>query len=347
MILPIRTDSPLRNTPYMNWLLILANVIVFLAQVYTQHGEPRRLSGLELYPQDTRLYQYFTYAFLHANALHIVGNMLFLYIFGNNVNDKMGNLGYLAFYLAGGVFAGIAYVVTQPVAPVLGASGAVAAVTGAYLVLFPRSSITVIYFFWLIGQFELPSLYFILFFFAQDVVLNFAHASGVAHMAHIGGTIFGSGICFALLATRLLPRDQFDVVALIQRWNKRRQYRDLVSRGFDPFGYVPPSKAEARKASDPATLKAQEMRAQISEAIAHRNIGEAAALYLQLKQIDPQQVLSRTAQLDIANQLASEQKYAEAAEAYESFLRFYPNYEQIEHVQLMLGLICGRYLCCL
>src|SRR6266540_705819 len=102
-MIPIRTDSPLRSTPWMNWLLIAVNVIVFLIQWFLWRDEPR--GAIE--PRDPHLINYFTYQFLHANGLHIASNMLFLYIFGNNANDRMGQWGYLAFYLAGGVAAGI------------------------------------------------------------------------------------------------------------------------------------------------------------------------------------------------------------------------------------------------
>ena len=120
-----------------------------------------------LNPQDPAVWQYFTYQFLHENWLHILGNMLFLYIFGNNINDRMGHLGYLAFYLAGGVMAGIGHAATAST-PVIGASGAVAAVTGAYLVLLPRSNITLFYFFFIIGAIEIPppaSQWFVVFTF--------------------------------------------------------------------------------------------------------------------------------------------------------------------------------------
>src|SRR5678815_1057917 len=144
MLIPIRTDSALRHTPWMNWGLIAANILMFGAQqVFKSIGESWHLS-----PSQPRIWNFLTYAFLHANSLHLLGNMLFLYIFGNNVNDKMGHLGYLAFYLAGAVFSGLGFVVLSPGnAPVVGASGAVSAVTGAYLVLFPRATVTVVYLF--------------------------------------------------------------------------------------------------------------------------------------------------------------------------------------------------------
>jgi hypothetical protein len=277
--------------------------------------------------------------------MHVLGNMLFLYIFGNNVNDKMGSFGYLAFYLAGGIAAGIGHVLTSTM-PILGASGAVAAVTGAYLVLFPRSHITVFYMILLIGVIEIPSMYFIAFFFLKDVVLHLSPLpSDVAHMAHISGTLFGFLICVALLALKLLPRDLFDILALMERWNRRRQHRGMVARGYDPFSYIPPARNDVRRAEvDPRMEQIQDLRATIAESMSHHKLDEAVQLYLQLRQIDPEQVLSKTNQLDIANQLFAEQNYRPAAESYELFIKYYPKYEQIEHVQLMLGLIYARYV---
>lgn len=355
MIIPLRTDSPLRHTPYMNWALIAANFIVFFIQIAHNSAQPGSSSFVDpliLRPDDPRLWQYFTYAFLHANWLHIIGNMLFLYIFGNNINDRMGHVGYLAFYLAGAVFAGIGYVVVEHQGGVLGASGAVAAVTGAYLVLLPRSNITILFFFYLVGTYEIPSLWFILFFFAQDVVGQiapqlFGGVEAVAHMAHIAGTLFGATLCCTLLAVGLLPRDQFDIVALAQRWNRRRQYRDMVSHGYNPFGYTPatPSRADPRpQPPDPNAQRTMELRAKISQALTDHDLPTAAPLYRELIGIDANQVLARNYQLDMANFLASQQHYEEAAAAYERFLHFYPKYEQIEQVHLMLGIIYGRYL---
>jgi membrane associated rhomboid family serine protease len=334
MIIPLRTDSPLRNTPYMNWALIAASVIVFLVERVGRIELPFSLN-----PNDPQLLTYFTYQFMHGDILHIAGNMLFLYIFGNNVNDRMGNWGYLAFYLAGGVAAGVGHVLTSP-ASVIGASGSIAAVTGAYLVLLPRSHITLAYWFIIIGIIEIPSVLFIIMNVAWDIFLGFGAGDSVAHMAHIGGYVFGFSICFVLLWIRLLPRDQFDLFALFQRWNRRRQYQDLVSRGYDPFGFTP--KQAARP--DPKMDRIHDLRAQISEAVAHRKIEEAAKIYLEMHAIDPRQVLSRQTQLDIANQLFEQGTHGAAADAYEGFLATYPKYEQLEQIQLMAGLLYARYL---
>jgi membrane associated rhomboid family serine protease len=344
----------------MNWGLIAANILIYILTSVSSdpnshgplaiyHGQPVR-ELLALDPQNPHLWQYFTYQFLHENWLHVLGNMLFLYIFGNNINDRMGHLGYLGFYLAGGVISGIGYAALDP-SPVIGASGAVAAVTGAYLVLLPRSNITLLFFFIYIGPIEISSLWFVLFTFVQDIIgevrpdLLGGRSESVAHMAHITGTTFGAMLCLILLGLRLLPRDQFDLLALVGRWNRRRQYRSMVSQGYNPFAYVPPQPVDVRPQElDPRTVRMLEIRAEISEAIAHHNLPHAAYLFLELKKLDPTQVLSRQAQLDVANQLASQQFFDQAAEAYEQFLTHYPNFEQIEQVELMLGVIYARYV---
>ena len=349
MLLPLRTDSPLRTTPYMNWALIGANVAMFIVQ----KARPEVEATYSLYAHSPWVPAFITYSFLHAGFMHLAGNMLFLYLFGNNVNDKMGHIGYLLFYLAGAVFAAIGYVAASPIGGLIGASGAVWAVTGAYLVLFPRANVSVIYYFILIGHIELPSWIFVLIQAVRDVI-GLGMPSQVAHVAHLAGGLFGFAVSLSLLGAQLLPRDQFDVWALFKQWNRRRQYRDMVAKGYNPFAYGPASAApagamgrgipEREVPPHPQAERITELRAEITEAIADHDLQQAVNLYLQLHKIDPEQVLARQAQLDIANQLNAEQHYAEAAEAYEAFLRTYPKFEQIEQVELMLGLIYARYL---
>jgi membrane associated rhomboid family serine protease len=297
MFIPLRTDCPLRRVPWTNWGLIALNFLVFFltgsnasgtvhGPLFMYHGQIVK-QMLALDPQDPHLWQFFTYQFVHENSLHIIGNMLFLYIFGNNINDRMGQFGYLAFYLAGGIMAGIGHV-SFSTAPVIGASGAVAAVTGAFLVLLPQSNIMVFLIFGWIGAFEVAGIWFVLVFFAMDIVgqvePELLGGLAVAHMAHISGTIFGALTCLCLLAFRLLPRDQFDVLALASRWNRRRQYRQMVSEGYDPFAYTPPKPVDVRpQEPDPRSSRMLELRGEISEAIAHHNLPHAAYLYLELK----------------------------------------------------------------
>jgi len=342
-MIPLRTDVPLRSTPWANYLLVAINVVVFFVQRWNWAGELHTPGALD--PRDPHLINYFTYQFLHGDAMHLAGNMLFLYIFGNNVADRIGNVGYLAFYLAGGVAAGIGHVLSD-VQPVIGASGSVSAVTGAFIVLLPRSHVTVLFFFFIISSFEIPSVWLIVASFLKDFVLGFGDprgtAQGVAHVAHFAGSVFGFSILFALLTAHLLPRDQFDLFALAQRWNRRRQYRDLRSTGWDPFGVTPP--ATRKGAINPNLERIQDVRARISDALSKHQLEQATNLYLELRAIDPNQVLARQSQLDVANTLYTQEKYAAAADAYELFLRQYYKADEVEQVQLMLGILYARYL---
>src|SRR5258708_678384 len=110
MILPIRTDSPLRSTPWMNWVLLLVTVGMGVAEGFTDQFRAATWSThLQLSGRVPFLPTFLSYAFIHAGWLHLLENMLALYIFGNNINDRLGPVGYLAFYIAGTVFAGVGF----------------------------------------------------------------------------------------------------------------------------------------------------------------------------------------------------------------------------------------------
>lgn len=359
MILPIHTSIRPRQTPYVNYALIAINVIIFLLS-YSPHAvrmglliveEPLRVwaQHFKLTPERPFLWQFITYAFLHGGYLHIIGNMFFLYIFGNNVNDKLGGIGYLCLYLAGAVFSGIGHTLLSD-SSVLGASGAVAAITGAYLVLFPQTLITVVYWFFFIGTFEVPALYFIgLKMVLIDNILA-ASSPYIAYNAHLSGYAFGIGAVLILLATGLISRSQFDLWSILRQWNRRRQYRDVVSGGYDPFigraGHKPVKAKEVKKtpAEKAQYEKIMQIRGKIAHLLSQRNLQEAAELYLQLLEIDQEHVLPRQHQLDIANQLMSMGRWSESAHAYEKFLAHYKSYEYAEQVYLMLGVLYCRYL---
>ncbi len=280
--------------------------------------------------------------------MHIFFNMFFLYLFGNNVNDKLGHIGYLCLYLAGAVFSGIGHTLIS-LNPVLGASGAVAAVTGAYLVLFPQTLITVVYWFFFIGTMEVPALYFIAFklILIDNIVAR--TPGNIAYNAHLAGYAFGIAAMLILLATGLLTTTGFDLWSMIKQWNRRRRYRDVVSTGHDPFtGRAPTKQIKVKDVTKPIDKqkmqKIEQLRSDIASRMLQRNLSDAAEKYLELIKLDSAQILPRQNLLDIANQLAGKSKHAEAAKAYEQFLAHYVNYEYIEQVQLMLGLLYSRYL---
>ena len=142
-----------------------------------------------------------TSQFLHGGWLHVLGNLLFLWIFGNNIEDRFGKVGFLLFYLAGGVVAALTQVVTDPdsTLPMIGASGAIAATLGAYLVLYPRARITSLVFLGFFYQLiDVPALIVLVFWFVLQLIDGLASLgavdAGVAFFAHIGGFVFGAAI---------------------------------------------------------------------------------------------------------------------------------------------------------
>ncbi|MBN2181511.1 MAG: rhomboid family intramembrane serine protease [Sedimentisphaerales bacterium] len=355
LILPYRTNIIPRRTPYANYALIAVNFLIFLLeyQINTRtHDFEFRQLVYYFMLNSTRpaIWQFVTYAFLHGSPLHIIGNMFFLYLFGNTVNDKLGNIGYLCFYLAGAIFSGAGHILIGG-GNVLGASGAVAAVTGAYLVLFPQTLISVfLWFFIFIYTIELPALYFIAFkmILIDNIILRYTQF--VAYDAHLSGYAFGIAAMVGMLATGLISTSNFDLWAMIRQWNRRRVYRDAVAGGYDPFSgrtaskWVKVKEIPKTPAQMEAEEKARQLRSEISARMNERNLSAAAQIYLELMNLDNQQILPRQQLLDIANQLTGENKHAESAQAYEQFLKYYGNYEYTEQVELMLGLIYSRYL---
>jgi membrane associated rhomboid family serine protease len=209
-MLPVRDQLPTRSRAGVNYALIGLNIIVFIFELVgasrSANGEATVLPG-SLVPahlvEDPRgsWYTLFTHMFLHGGLSHIGGNMLFLWIFGDNVEDALGHGRYLIFYLICGLAAALTQVAVSPhsTVPMVGASGAISGVLAAYALLYPRSPITVInpipilWLFW--GLFiYLPAWFVIVEWFAVNLWNAFqssAGTSGVAFMAHIGGFIAG------------------------------------------------------------------------------------------------------------------------------------------------------------
>jgi membrane associated rhomboid family serine protease len=339
----------------MNYGLIAVNVIIFgLMYLGGQQSMQKWGSAYMLTPAYPYLWQFLTYAFLHGSVGHIFGNMYFLYIFGNNVNDRLGNLGYLLFYLAGAVFSALGHIFAAHIGgegaatPVLGASGAIAAVTGAYLVLFPQTLITIVYWLFFIGTMEIPALYLIIIkMIVIDNVIS-RNVANVAYDAHLAGYAFGIGAILLLRMLSLLQEDHFDLWSMVKQWNRRRVYRDVVAEGVDPFGGTISKKIEVKEVKSQSQIQVEEkvslLRRDILTRLSEGNIASATELYQLLIKEDDNQPLPRQAMLDIANQLMSTGTWTVAAQAYERFLSSYGNYEFTEQVMLMLGVIYGRYL---
>ena len=225
-MIPIRDNLRTRRTPVVNYLLIAANVAVFVLLWLVGPEQETLVYQLALIPASFTgslslgdISDIFTSMFMHAGFAHLAGNMLYLWIFGDNVEDSMGPIRYLAFYLVGGVVASLTHILTNPGSqiPTVGASGAIGAVLGAYLVLFPQSHVaTIIPLGYFLRVTMVPAalvlgLWFVLQLFSGVLSLGGPDVGGVAFWAHIGG--FLAGVVMALLFGKRRRVDQ-DVV----RW---------------------------------------------------------------------------------------------------------------------------------
>jgi len=222
-VIPLRDRNPTRRTPVVTIGLIAACFVAFAIElsVTAAGGDPALERFFEQWgavPADiTRALEHgdyfsrailgmFTSMFLHGGWLHILGNMLFLWIFGNNVEDRMGRIPFLLFYLVGGITAALTQVVIDPrsAVPLVGASGAIAAALGAYIVLFPGARILSLVFLGFFYQLlEVPALIILGFWFVLQLISGVGSLGGdtaqggVAFFAHIGG--FALGVVVGLL----------------------------------------------------------------------------------------------------------------------------------------------------
>src|SRR5258708_33716386 len=219
MFIPLKDLNPRRTYPVVNTILILTNVIVFLYQLtLTPHQSDAFALANASIPNHIRLalsghgsleaafVPIFTSMFLHSGFMHIAGNMLFLWIFGDNVEDYFGHFPYLLFYLVCGIGSGLTHIIFNfhsPL-PALGASGAISGVMGAYIILYPRARVLtlVLIFFIPIPAFIILGYWFLLQFLAGISTVGAAATGGVAWWAHIGGFLMGMLITSLSLGDR-------------------------------------------------------------------------------------------------------------------------------------------------
>ncbi|MDG4648529.1 rhomboid family intramembrane serine protease [Roseibacterium sp. SDUM158017] len=202
---PIRDHNPSDRTPFVTWALIVLNTVVFLSYFPSLSGSERLLLAFydqwALVPAETvkgiDTYTILTSMFLHGGWMHLIGNMLFLFIFGDNLEDRLGHLGFLLFYLASGLAAAAGQILADPVSsvPMVGASGAIAGVMGGYLLMFPRARIDVLVIIvFLIRIFTIPAWLMLGIWFGLQLVNGLSMdvaGGGVAYWAHAGGFVAG------------------------------------------------------------------------------------------------------------------------------------------------------------
>jgi membrane associated rhomboid family serine protease len=219
-MMPLKDDNPTRRTAYLTIGLIVINAVVFLWQfslgpegfgaVYQYGAVPARILGIgdnlpsPAVPEAITLV---TAMFLHGGFLHVIGNMLYLWIFGNNVEDVLGRVRFILFYLVCGLIASFSHLLSNVNSqlPMIGASGAIAGILGAYLVLFPRARVhTLFIFFVFIRVIPIPAVFLLIFWFVLQL-FSLGTGGGVAWTAHIGGFLAGLVLIRLFLRGRPLP----------------------------------------------------------------------------------------------------------------------------------------------
>ncbi len=249
-MIPLKDNIPSNTTPVVNYALLVMCGVAFLLQLAASSGQevverygmvPARLThpdqplvvskpvavrrGPWIIRQDVErkmaeppfspFLTLITCMFLHGGWMHLLGNMLFLYIFGDNVEDRLGHVGYVVFYLVSGVLSGLAHLLTDPssVVPTIGASGAIAGVMGAYFLLYPHARVlTVIPIFFFLEFIVLPAwlmlgFWFVIQLFQGSLAAATPGAGGVAWWAHIGGFAVGAGVVYVLRQVGWIRRD--------------------------------------------------------------------------------------------------------------------------------------------
>jgi membrane associated rhomboid family serine protease len=215
-VFPLYDENPTRITPYFTYGLIGMNVVVFLHEVSLSNTQLEQFFQLyAVVPQQlttnwsSEWTTLFTSQFLHGGWWHLISNMIYLWVFGNNIEDRLGHLKYLFFYLTCGALAALCqwFIGINSIIPSLGASGAISGVLGAYLIWFPSARITTLIFLgFFITTINVPALVIIGIFFIQNLISGFAslqtaanmsvETGGVAYWAHLGGFIVGMIFAF-------------------------------------------------------------------------------------------------------------------------------------------------------
>ena len=206
MLLPLRDENPTRRVPVVTIIIIALNCLIFLFQVLSPQGLdyytlkmgaiPYEITHFKTLDHGSRVSPFLslvTAMFLHGGLFHLLGNMLYLWIFGNNVEDFLGSFRFAVFYILSGLGASLAHIIFNPNSqvPMIGASGAIAGVLGAYFILYPGARVsTLLFLFIIIRVVSIPAAYVLGFWFLMQV-LNVGLGGGVTWFAHIGGFLIG------------------------------------------------------------------------------------------------------------------------------------------------------------
>ncbi len=217
MFIPLKDENPTQRFPVVTVALITLNILVFLYQIFSPEGlqyfiyrmgaipyEITHFTTISHLPRISPPLTLLTSLFLHGSFFHLFGNMLYLWIFGNNIEDFLGPFRYILFYLLSGIGASFVHIIFHPssIVPMIGASGAIAGILGAYFLLYPGARVLSLVFIWII---PVPAFFILgLWFVAQ--VMNIGIGGGVAWFAHVGGFLIGIALIRIYIKRKRIPR---------------------------------------------------------------------------------------------------------------------------------------------
>jgi len=335
MFFPYGDDNFLKNIPLVNILLITVNIFIF-AVLASQPGYEKVISQYGYTPATPYLTTIFTSMFLHVNVFHLLGNMWFLWLFGDNLEDKLGKLVFLIFYLLGG---GVALLIHSFAAgeavknvPCIGASGAISAVMGGYIMLFPAAKIRCFIFIWFKPiLFKMSAFMFLGIWFIGQLISSSSvspGSTGVAYWAHIGGFLFGAG-CLFILKEYVFPE------MLLSEQKKAVKKND---RKFEAV--INAAAQEKRERSKGLEC----YKESIEECLKTKDITLALKKYAEFEEESIPGALSEHSQKLVAEELLKRNEKLLALQAYLRFLDNYKNSQEIPTVQCRLGLLYGKGL---
>ena len=347
MIIPLRTDRPIRRRPVVTLVIVAATVLMHIVLEILRRQSPDQaaqiFTTLWLAPGDSfRWWGLATCALLHGGWLHLFMNMVFLYAFGPTLEDRLGRIGFALAYIGGAVAASAGHMLLDG-SPAIGASGAVAAVTGMFLVLFPRSLVRCFSLLFFLGPpvFDIPAWWLIAFQIAWNFlgVAVFGSAS-IAWFAHLAGYAFGIALAFGLLKLRVVPTESTDLLYAMRQAKRRRELREASDIYHQRQQRVLRSESKPEP-PDPAVAK----RAEVARLAASGSVDRMLAAYRELVDTHTRErsVLASQHQRMVANSAMASGDHRLARIAYEGYLEHYPDERDAGEVRLMLAILLGRY----
>ena len=334
-MIPLGTDRITRKTPTTITIVVL-NIAIFLlislglnAQSTATASKAAEIEQFGVFYPGLQMvlthpWTLVTYAFLHdpSGLSHVAFNMLFLWIFGRAVEDRLGSVWFAVFYIAGAIVSALGQWLISP-APMIGASGAVAAATGAFAALCPRSRVRVLFFFTII---EIPGIVLVLIFVGLDLFgqlgqsVSSTSRGGIAYSAHLFGYAFGMLTMLALLGSGILKRTEFDLFFIMKQMKRRREMRAAVNQSRSPWvNDISTLSVATPQASTDVLRAGTPMRRQLSDADAKRELHDAGTRW-------------------------SRGEFSAAANAWERFAQRFPSHPDSDGALLLAAVTYARKL---